>query len=273
VLRERGRLRAQFADGSDTTCDLLIGCDGVHSTVRTAIDSCAPAPRYEGLLTTGGYVRGVPVATEPGSYEMVFGHRAFFGYVLATHGEVWWFANVPTRPEPSHTELIGSDTEERRRQLLKLFARDAGPARDFIEATPEITPLTPIHTLPRLPKWQQDGMIVIGDAAHAPSPTSGQGASLSIEDAALLAIFLRQEAEQRTALARFEDARRPRVERIAKWAARINNSKAPGVVGRVVRDAVMPSIMRLTADGKAQRRIFEHHIEWGRETAGAGAPA
>jgi 2-polyprenyl-6-methoxyphenol hydroxylase-like FAD-dependent oxidoreductase len=221
------------------------------------------------LLTTGGYVRGVPVATEPESYEMVFGHKAFFGYVLSPDGEVWWFANVPTRPEPSRMELAASDTEDRRRQLLELFAPDAGPACTLIEATPQIMPFTPIHTLPRLPTWQRSRMIVIGDAAHAPSPTSGQGASLSIEDAALLAIHLRHDPADRTALARFVDARRPRVERIVKWAARVNSSKAPGLVGRAIRDALMPSIMRLTADSKAQRRTFEHHIEWPLETVDA----
>jgi hypothetical protein len=52
------------------------------------------------LPDTGGYARSVPVDTEPGSYEMIFGKRAFFGYAMAPDGEVWWFANVPpvTRP-------------------------------------------------------------------------------------------------------------------------------------------------------------------------------
>ena len=62
---------------------MLIGCDGVHSTVRRLIDPGAPTPAYSGLLTTGGYVQGVPVDIEPGSYEMIFGKRAFFGYALA----------------------------------------------------------------------------------------------------------------------------------------------------------------------------------------------
>ena len=85
-------------------------------------------------------------------------------------------------------------------------------------------------------------MIVIGDAAHAPSPTSGQGASLAIEDArraGQVACATRRRRE--AAFARFEAARRPRVERIVKWAARINNSKAAGPVGAAVRDAMLPA--------------------------------
>jgi 2-polyprenyl-6-methoxyphenol hydroxylase-like FAD-dependent oxidoreductase len=81
-------------------------------------------------------------------------------------------------------------------------------------------------------------MIVVGDAAHAPSPTSGQGASLSIEDAVVLAKCLRDLPSPQQAFDAFEATRRPRVERIIKAAARINNSKAAGPVGRVVRDAM-----------------------------------
>jgi 2-polyprenyl-6-methoxyphenol hydroxylase-like FAD-dependent oxidoreductase len=105
-------------------------------------------------------------------------------------------------------------------------------------------------------------MVVVGDAAHAPSPTSGQGASLSIEDALVLATCLRDGADVPTALAAFEAARRPRVERIIRWAARINNSKAAGPVGRVLRDAMMPPILRLTGDTKALRETFDFHVDW-----------
>jgi FAD-dependent urate hydroxylase len=105
-------------------------------------------------------------------------------------------------------------------------------------------------------------MIVIGDAAHAPSPTSGQGASLSIEDAVMLAKCLRDLPDPQAAFARFEAARRPRVERIIKWAARINNSEAAGPVARVFRDAMLPTVMKMTADNKALKQTYDYHIDW-----------
>lgn len=70
-------VRATFADGSVATGDVLIGCDGVRSTVRAIIDPRAPAPKYAGLLGTGGYASGVRMDTAPGTYEMIFGKRAF----------------------------------------------------------------------------------------------------------------------------------------------------------------------------------------------------
>lgn len=255
-------VQARFADGTDATGDLLIGCDGIHSTVRKIIDPMAPAPSYSGLLNTGGYARGVAVGTEPGRYEMIFGKRAFFGYAVAPGGEVWWFANVPRRDEPGRREAQDLGGELWRSRLIKLHGQDAGPAIQLIEATPQIMTMSPVHTIPHLPRWHSKRMIVVGDAAHAPSPTSGQGASLSIEDAVVLAKCLRDLPDSDRAFAAFESLRRSRVERIIKAAARINNSKAAGPPARVVRDALLPLILRMTADSKQFRQVYDYHVGW-----------
>lgn len=80
-----GGVRASFSDGSDATADILIGCDGIHSTVRGIIDPNAPVPTYAGLVNLDGFVRGVPVEARPGTYHMIFGKRAFFGYAMLPH--------------------------------------------------------------------------------------------------------------------------------------------------------------------------------------------
>jgi FAD-dependent urate hydroxylase len=262
-------VRTVFADGSQAVADVLIGCDGVRSTVRRIIDPAAPAPTYAGLINTGGYARGVRVDVEPGSYEMIFGKHAFFGYAMAPDGEVWWFANVPRRDEPARGEIEAISSKEWRHRLLQLYAEDAGPAVPLVQATTEMMPMSPIHAIPHLPAWHNGRMIVIGDAAHAPSPTSGQGASLSIEDAVVLAKYLRDLPSPQAAFTGFEAARRPRVERIIKWAARINNSKAAGPVARVFRDALLPTILTMTADSKAHRQAHDYHIDWDAHTPAA----
>jgi FAD-dependent urate hydroxylase len=262
ATQDQHGVRATFADGSEAFADLLVGADGLHSTVRTLIDAKAPAPAYSGLLTIGGYARGVSVDAGPGCYEMIFGKKAFFGYAAAPDGEVWWFANIPQRRQPLRGELAGITDDEWRRRLLDLFAEDAGPALALIEATPELSPVTAIHTVPHLPAWNRGRLVVVGDAAHAPSPTSGQGASLSIEDGVELARSLRGADDPVAALAAFAVGRRPRVERIIKWAARMNSSKAAGPVGAAVRDAMMPALMRMAAGSKANRSVHDYHIEW-----------
>ncbi|MFF3213054.1 FAD-dependent oxidoreductase [Streptomyces sp. NPDC002886] len=255
-------VRAVFADGGEEYGDLLIGCDGLYSTVRGLIDPAAPAPTYSGLIGLGGYTRGVPVNAPTGSYRMMFGKRAFFGYVPAPDGEVWWFANVPHPAEPAPRELENINSEQWRHQLTSLFAEDTGPAAALIRAAHEITPAGPMHALLTLPTWHRGRMIVIGDAAHAPSPTSGQGASLSIEDAVELAKALRDQSTIEGAFTAYEALRRPRVERIAKQAARSNSNKAAGPAGRIVRDLLMPLVLPRLANGEQSRLTYGHHIDW-----------
>jgi FAD-dependent urate hydroxylase len=251
----------------------LIGADGIHSAVRRLIDPNAPAPTYVGLVNLGGYARGVPVEAEPGSYTLIFGKRAFFGYVLAPDGEVWWFANVPRRDEPAHGEVEAIPPEAWQRRLAELYAKDAGPAVRLVEASDpaDIKNASPIHSIPHLPRWHTDRMVVIGDAAHAPTPTSGQGASLAIEDAVVLAKCLRDLPDPQQAFARFEALRRPRVERIIKVAARINSNKTARPLTRVVRDAVLPVILRITTNSKQVNQQYRYHIDWNTPTSSTTA--
>ncbi len=230
-----GGVRAVFDDGSDAVADVLIGADGIHSTVRRLIDPAAPAPTYTGLINLSGYARGEEVDAEPGSYTMIFGKRAFFGYVLAPGGEVWWFANVPRRDEPARGQAEAISPAQWQTRLAGLYA---------------------------VPAWHNDRMIVIGDAAHAPTPTSGQGASLSIEDAVVLAQCLRDLPTPQQAFTRFQALRRPRAERIIKQAARVNNSKTATPLTRMLRDATLPLIMKLAANSKQATAAYRYHIDW-----------
>lgn len=260
----RGTITARFEDGTTATGDVLIGADGIHSRTRRIIDPAAPAPRYTGLGNVGGFARVPSLAGDPGSYVMLFGKRAFFGYAVSPAGDVWWFANPPSARELTRAELAGLTTDHWKARLIALFAGDAGPAIEIIRCTTAMAAGTSQHDMPRVPTWWRDSMVIIGDAAHAASPSSGQGASLAMEDGVVLAQCLRDLHDTRAAFAAYERLRRPRVERIVARAARMNSSKAPGAVGRVLRDLVLPVILKRYGSAEAQGWIFNHHIDWDR---------
>jgi FAD-dependent urate hydroxylase len=256
-----GGVVARFEDGTEATGDLLVGADGVHSTARRLIDPTAPDGRYVGLVNFGGYTSDAAVAAEPGVWHMVFGRRSFFGYVLDPAGGAVWFANVP-RTKVSVAERAATTDEEWQRQLIDLFASDRGPAAELIAAGLLELAADNTHDLPRVPTWHRGPMIVIGDAVHAPSPTSGQGASMAAEDGVVLARCLRDLPDIPRALAAYERLRRRRVERIVTQGARTGSAKTQGPVGRVVRDLMLPLVFRFLVTDKSQAWIYDHHIDW-----------
>ena len=200
-------VRATFDDGEAAEADLLIGCDGVHSVTRRVIDPSAPSPRFVGLLNFGGYTEGV-AAAPAGQWRMIFGKRAFFAYTTDQTGGAVWFANVP-RHASTPEERATTTPEQWKRCLLDLFTDDVGPAASLIESGRLELAADNTHDLPTVPRWFAGPMIVIGDAAHAPSPSSGQGASMAFEDAVVLAQCLRDSRDRQGAFAAFERLRRP----------------------------------------------------------------
>jgi 2-polyprenyl-6-methoxyphenol hydroxylase-like FAD-dependent oxidoreductase len=255
-----GGVVARFTDGTSAAGDVLIGADGVHSATRTLIDPAAPAPRYVGLVNFGGYTPGMAVA-DPGTWYMIFGKRAFFGYVTDPGGGTVWFANVP-RAETSPAERAATTERQWQQQLLELFADDHGPATDLITAGRLEVAGDNTYDLPTVPTWHSDRMVIIGDAAHVPSPSSGQGASLAAEDAVVLAKALRDQPAIGQALAAYESLRRDRVEKIVAEAARASSSKAPGPVGRAVQGIVLPLVFRFLVTDKSLAWRYDYHIDW-----------
>jgi FAD-dependent urate hydroxylase len=255
---------ATFADGTRVRGDLLIGADGIRSRLRTVIDPAAPRARYVALLNIGGYASGVFSDATVGEYHMVFGKRAFFGYAVAPDATTWWFANPPRRDEPRAEELAAMSSEQWRAWLLELFVDDRSPASDIIGATTHPLRGWATHDLPTVPTWRTDRMVLIGDAAHATSPSSGQGAAMAIEDAVVLAKCLRDLPTVPAALAAYEGLRRDRVERIVAAGARSSRTKVAGPVGRVFRDLAMRTFLRMAAGNGTGSIAWMHQyrIDW-----------
>jgi 2-polyprenyl-6-methoxyphenol hydroxylase-like FAD-dependent oxidoreductase len=256
---------AVFEDGSSATGDLLIGADGLRSRTRSLIDPAAPRARHLGLLNTGGFApAGLKVPGEPGVQNFIFGRRCFFGYLIHPSGEIWWFANPPSPKEPTPAELAATPWRAR---LLDLFKDDQGPMLPIIEATGHILPGWNTYDFPTVPRWFNDRMVIIGDAAHATSPSSGQGASMAIEDAVVLGQCLRDVPSTREAFATFERLRRTRVERVVAQGKRNGSGKAPGLVGAVMRDLFMPVMARRMEKKDMLGWITGHRLVWDNKVA------
>lgn len=253
---------ARFADGSSATGDLLIGSDGIHSRTRQILNPGAPAPSYTGLVGVGGYSRIPGLAPTPNTQHFVFGKRAFFGYLVRESGEIYWFANLHRPVQPSHAKLALVSTMDWQRQLTTEFAGDLPLINEIIAASTGTIGAHAVHDIPTSPVWRDGPVVLIGDAAHATSPSAGQGASMVCEDAVMLAKCLRDQPDRSLALAEFEAARRARVEKVVAYSRKLSNSKTAGPVGRVIRDLTMPLALKLFASKQAHAWMYTYHIDF-----------
>jgi 2-polyprenyl-6-methoxyphenol hydroxylase-like FAD-dependent oxidoreductase len=214
VEQDDDEVVAKIADGSEERGDLLVGADGLSSSVRRAIAD--PPPRYAGYTAW----RGVsPVPVEPGRLTESWGVGERFGLVDISRGRTYWFA-TKNAPEGEPDEPQG-----RKAEVLRRFSGWHEPIAAVAEAADEDGILrNDVYYLEPLPRWSERRVVLVGDAAHATTPGVGQGAAQAIEDAVVLADRLAQSGDLAAALSEYEAIRRPRAEAVLKMSRRIDKA-------------------------------------------------
>lgn len=260
VAERDGGVVATFADGTTATGAMLIGCDGIHSRTRYSFFPEAPKPTYTGILNLGGVVQtGLP-ATDT-AMHMIFGKAGFFGYAVRPGGDTYWFSNFAQAAEPARGELEGMAGADFRQKLLAVHAGDPPEVTRILQAVAGNIGAYAVYDILSLPRWQRGAVCLIGDAAHAVGPHVGQGASLALEDAFVLAKCLRDLPDPATAFARFAGLRRERVERVLKASRQTGQQKAPTRwLGRKIRDLILPLFLRKGA--QATEWMYAYPFDW-----------
>jgi 2-polyprenyl-6-methoxyphenol hydroxylase-like FAD-dependent oxidoreductase len=228
-----GKVVASFEDGSSASGDVLVGADGVHSATRSIIDPSCPAPRFTGLTVAYGYTRATSFTPATSAYRMISGQSAFFGYTTAPDGETWWFSRAP-----------GVDMAHASRELfVSLLSHDETPAAEIVRTTSEPF-FSNAYDVPSTPRWFNERMVLVGDAAHAASPAAGQGASMALEDSVILGKCLRDIPGVQAAFEAYTGLRRARVERLVATSAEQGNSN------------------RAVSQPSERGWLYDHHIDW-----------
>lgn len=263
---DRSAVVARFEDGSEAEGDFLVGCDGIHSRTRQSVRPDAPEPEYTGVISSGGHAQLPDVAPTSGVMRMTFGKEGFFAHQVLDSGETYWFDNLFEAAESEGGELEEIPDDRWRQKLLDLHRHDHAPIPEIIRCTQSRIVRYPIYEMPVLQSWYEERVCLAGDAAHAMGPHTGQGASMALEDALVLAKCLRDIGDVQRALATYQSARKERVEFVVKETRRTGNSKEPpGAFGRFTRDLVLPIFLK-----KGMRTfdsVYAHHIEWEEKVA------
>lgn len=202
VVDDGDQVRVTFTDGRTGSYDLLVGADGIRSTVRDLTFG-----RVEPVF--GGQIawRSLSPIRLPGSASVQFwlADGRFFGLCSTGSHQTYGFGNV------THDQLR-DPIAGRLARLRDRFA-DFGPTVQeylrLLESDEQIH-CSPIEWI-ELDRWHSGRVVLIGDAAHASSPFMGQGGSLAMEDALVLADELDRGPTVADALQAYAKRREPRV--------------------------------------------------------------
>ena len=195
-------VRAQYSDGTSQSCDMVIAADGIKSLLRnnafqvqprslgitcwrTVVDNTANIATWTAMLGPGRTLLAIPVSET----------------------RVYLYADCRTADVPNNTVL----------GLRDLFADFKSPLGELLE---QLNNPAEIHfgELQEIPEYSfnRRGLVLVGDAAHACSPSMAQGAGMALEDALVLADLISRYSSPAIINRAFVAQRRDRVSWVRK---------------------------------------------------------
>ncbi|KAL9131726.1 MAG: hypothetical protein Q9217_000401 [Psora testacea] len=230
-----------FADGTTSNASLLIGADGIHSSVRSYLYPSL-SPKYMGSagmtsaiptsslrLPNPSYPLPVTISAKPGAFVIAPQNPQGSTVLIGRQG-----------PFPEQDRTGWSDLYSKKDAIVELFRRDMADWPGVVQSAmeninPDTINLWPYYAVPRLDSWISAAgkVFILGDAAHAVPPTTGQGANQAFEDVYMLALMLRKRASPLSdiplgqRLDYWQAFRKERVDRILDLTRKMNNKRLP----------------------------------------------
>jgi 2-polyprenyl-6-methoxyphenol hydroxylase-like FAD-dependent oxidoreductase len=233
-----------FANGRRAEVDVLVGADGVRSSVRDCVAG-ADRAAYSGTSAFRGVVpvRDLPSLPDPQALQFWMGPNAhLLHYAIGpSGGHVNFFAVVEGPPTWTHESWIAPVGPD---EAAEAFAGWSPAVVEMVASTPHRVRWG-LFTVRPLPTWRRGRAVLLGDAAHGMLPHHGQGANTTIEDAITLAELMpaRRSDDFDETMRRYEALRRART-RIIQRSSRATNAALHlpdgAIAGRAARLAEFP---------------------------------
>jgi 2-polyprenyl-6-methoxyphenol hydroxylase-like FAD-dependent oxidoreductase len=206
----------RFRDGREERADVLLGADGITSSIRGRLFE-PPVQRYSGYTCWRSAVELEHPLLHETTYTQLYGKNSTFGiFPIGPNRWSWYGTKI--------TEAGGGGRRsgaEWKQEAQEVFAGWYEPVRAVIDATPDEAFIRQdINDLEPIEEWSRGRVAILGDAAHATTPTLGQGGCGAIEDGVVLARKLRGGGEVDVALREYAAERKVRANGIVRQARR-----------------------------------------------------
>lgn len=203
--QSNGKVYLVFEDGTSHTAEIVIGADGIHSTVRKSIFDNTELRDAEQICW-----RGISNAKIGKKYKEelneIWGQGNRFGFVPIADDKVYWFALIDKK------EVINKEVD-----LTTVFSDYHQIVKDIIKSTPKNEIIcNEIWDLKPMDQWYKENVCLLGDSGHATTPNMGQGAGQAIESAMALSICLKEESNVAEAFKKYQSIRFKKVNYIIK---------------------------------------------------------
>jgi 2-polyprenyl-6-methoxyphenol hydroxylase-like FAD-dependent oxidoreductase len=208
---DRG-VTARFADGTQVRGEILVGADGIHSTIREQLIPAVPL-RYSGQTCYLGIADWAPPNGLAQMCWEVWGGANRIGFSAIGPRQLYWFA---PQTAPANDPWPAGPLAE---WLADKYAGFPSPVPEMLAHTPSADIVrTDLYDFAPLRSWSRGRVVLLGDAAHAMTPNLGQGGGQAVEDAYVLAEQLARCPESRQAFQAYESVRMGKVRWIVKTA-------------------------------------------------------
>ncbi len=209
-----------FENGKTVQADLVIGADGLNSVVRNKLVGDGE-PRYLRSMSWRAVIKCEQKLLNPNEIVRFISERQFLFLINVGNGYLSWVTRK-FAPE-CH---ISTNVEEMKSRILQDLTNWAAPIRHLIEITPpEKIFESPICDRLPISSWSQGRVTLVGDAAHPMSPSMGQGANSTFEDAWVLAQCISLFSTIEEALIEYEKKRSERTKIIQIKSAEGENNQ------------------------------------------------
>ena len=211
-----------FTDGTSGEYDLVVGSDGLMSSVRTTLFPDAPKPSYIGQ---GVWRAILPRIPEIENIHMWMGKSVKVGVNPMSEDEMYMFI---TENRADNEFIEPATFKERFIALLESFPAPVVQQMKGMLHDKSMIHFRPLESMLMRAPWYSNRVVLIGDTVHATTPHLASGACIGLEDAIVLAEELDDKATLSQALSAFQTRRWERCRLVVENSGRLAEIEIEG---------------------------------------------